>query len=165
LVKFTPFARPILCRLNFKSMFLYQFNYLCRQVLELCPNWPQTPHLCPSMYSKWDLYLVVLVLFLELAGLSRFLTTTKGFWTWTSGIFRTWLRWAIKLSTRGFPLSNTCCRVVVIVCMNNFRGDVSSCGGTATLTLGRIRGFLSNSHYSWMSYKRIRILVSRQLRM
>ncbi len=27
LVKFTPFARPILCRLNFKSMFLYRFNY------------------------------------------------------------------------------------------------------------------------------------------
>jgi hypothetical protein len=27
LVKFTPFARPILCRLNFKTMFLYQFNY------------------------------------------------------------------------------------------------------------------------------------------
>jgi hypothetical protein len=38
LVKFTPFARPILCKLNFKSMFLYQFNYFCEQVLQLCPN-------------------------------------------------------------------------------------------------------------------------------
>ncbi len=45
LVKFTPFVRPILCRLNFKSMFFYQFNYLCGQVFELCPDWPQTPHL------------------------------------------------------------------------------------------------------------------------
>jgi hypothetical protein len=43
-VKFTPFMPPILCRLNFKSMFLYQFNYFCGQVLKLCPDWPQTPH-------------------------------------------------------------------------------------------------------------------------
>jgi hypothetical protein len=33
LVKFTPFAPPILCRLNFKSMFLYQFNYLSSWVV------------------------------------------------------------------------------------------------------------------------------------
>ncbi len=52
LVKFTPFACPILCRLNFKSMFLYQFNYFCGQVLELCPNWPQTPHLCCTYCFK-----------------------------------------------------------------------------------------------------------------
>ncbi len=50
LVKFTPITRSILCRLNFKSMFLYQFNYFCRQVLELCPGWPQTPHLPPSTF-------------------------------------------------------------------------------------------------------------------
>jgi hypothetical protein len=31
-------------------MFLYQFNYFCRQVLELCPDWPQTPHLRPSTF-------------------------------------------------------------------------------------------------------------------
>jgi hypothetical protein len=49
-------------------MFLYQFNYFCGQVLELCPDWPQTSHLCPSAYSKWDLSLVVLVLFLEPKG-------------------------------------------------------------------------------------------------
>jgi len=78
LVKFTPFVHPILCRLNFKSMFLYQFNYFCGQVLKLWPDWPQTPHLRPSTYSKWDLSLVVLVLFLELASLPRFLTMTMG---------------------------------------------------------------------------------------
>ncbi len=161
LVKFTPFARPILCRLNFKSMFLYQFNYFYGQVLELCHDWPQTPHLRPSMYSKWDLSLVVLVLFLEPAGLPRFLTMTKGSWTWTSGVSKTWLRWAIKLPARGFPLSSTCYRVAVIVCMNKLCGDADSCGGAATLTLGRIRGFLSNSHCSWMSCKRIEVSVSR----
>jgi hypothetical protein len=165
LVKFTPFARLILCRLNFKSMLLYQFNYLCRQVLELCLDWPQTPHFHPSTYSKWDLSLVVLVLFLEHVGLSRFLTTTKGSRTWTSGVSKTWLRWAIKLPTRGFPLSSTCCRVAVIVCMNKFRGDAGSCGGATTLTLGKIRGFLSNSHCSWMSCRRIRVSISRQPRM
>jgi len=153
----------ILCRLNFKSMFLYQFNYLCKQVLELCPNWPQTPHLRPSTYSKWDLSLVVFVLFLEHAGLLCFLTMTKGSWTWTSCVSKTWLKRAIKLHARGFPLSSTCCRVAVIVCMNKFRGDVGSCGDTVTLTLGRIRGFLSNSHChecstgeseSWFPYSR-----------
>ncbi len=61
LVKFTSFVHPILCILNFKSMFLYQFNYFCGQVLELCLDWSETPHLRPSTYSKWDLYLVVLV--------------------------------------------------------------------------------------------------------
>jgi hypothetical protein len=154
-------VRSILCRLNFKSMFFYRFNYLCGQVLELCPDWPQTPHLRPSTYSKWDLSVVVLVLFLDLAGLSRFLTTTKGFWTWTSGVSRTWLRRAIKLHAWGFPLSNICYRVAVIVCMNKLCGDAGLCGGAATLTLGRIRGFLSNSHCSWMSYRRIEVLVSR----
>ncbi len=165
LVKFTPFARLTLCRLKFKSMFFYQFNYFCGQVFELCPDWPQTPHLRPSTYSKWDLSLVVLVLFLEPAGLSRFLTTTKGSWTWTLGVSWTWLRQAIKLPARGFPLSNTSCRVVVIVYMNQLRGDASSYGGAATLTFGRIRGFLSNSHCSWMSCRRIKVSVSRQPQM
>jgi len=161
LVKFTPFVCPILCRLNFKSMFLHQFNYFCGQVLELCLDWPQTPHLRPSTYSKWDWSLVVLVLFLELAGLSRFLTMTKGSRTWTSGVSKTWLRRAIKLPVQGFPLSSTCYRVAVIVYMNKLRGDASSCGGIATLTLGRIKRFLSNSHYSWMSCRRIEVSVSR----
>jgi hypothetical protein len=75
------------------------------------------------------------------------------------------LRRAIKLPTWGFPLSSTCCRVVVIVCMNKLHGDAGLYGGAATLTLGRIRGFLSNIHCSWMSCKRIGVLVSRQLRM
>jgi hypothetical protein len=162
LVKFTPFACPILCKLNFKSMFLYQFNYLCGQVLELCPYWPQTPHLCPSTYSKWDLSLVVFVLFLETVGLPRFLTTTKGSWTWTSGVSKTWLRRVIKLLAQGFPLLSTYCRVAVIVCMNKLCGDAGLCGGAATLTLRRIRGFLSNSQCSWMSCRRIKISVSKQ---
>jgi hypothetical protein len=146
-------------------MFLYQFNYFCRQVLELCRDWPQTPHLRPSTYSNWDLSLVVLVLFFEPAGLLRFLTTTKGSWTWTSGVSRTWLRRAIKLHARGFPLSSTCCRVAVIIYMNKLHGDVGSCGDATTLTLGRIRGFLSNRHYSWMSCRRIEVSISRQPRM
>jgi hypothetical protein len=49
--------------------------------------------------------------------------------------------------------------------MNKLRGDASSCGGAATLTLGRIRGFLSNNHCSWMSYRRIEVSVSKQPRM
>jgi hypothetical protein len=72
------------------------------------------------------------------------------------------LRPTIKLPARGFPLSSTCCRVTVIVCMNKLRGDTDSCGSTTTLTFGRIRGFLSNSQCSWMSYRRIKVLVSRQ---
>jgi hypothetical protein len=47
--KFTPLVCPILCRLNFKSMFLYQFNYFCGQVLKFCALIDhRPPHLHPS---------------------------------------------------------------------------------------------------------------------
>ncbi len=75
------------CKQNKFECVFYQLNYFCGQVLELCLDWPQTPHLHPSIYSKWDLSLVVFVLFLDPTGLPRFLTTTKG--SWTSGVSKT----------------------------------------------------------------------------
>jgi hypothetical protein len=72
---------------------------------------------------------------------AAFLDHDLGSWTWTSGVSSTWLRRVIKLPAWGFPLSSTCCRVAVIVCMNKLRGDAGSCGNITTLTLGRIRGF------------------------
>ena len=102
-------------------MSLHHLNYFLGQVLELCPESLQTPHLKPSTYSKCDLSMVVLVFFFEFAGLPRFLTTTNGSMTCKSGVSNTSFIRAIKLPARGFPLS----RISAIFCIKQLRSQVS----------------------------------------